>query len=75
VAMKACGRCCPAGMRIGVNGNVPLPRVAVSRSRRARPTVRASGGGGLARGATTVATITSRVSNPHDYVDHVFKKP
>jgi hypothetical protein len=43
------------GHRAGVDGHVPLPRVAVSRPWRASSAIRGSGDGGLARRAITAA--------------------
>jgi hypothetical protein len=59
VATKACERCCPAGTS-RVHSHVPLPRMTVGHPRCVDPAVRTSGGGGLARGATT-ASVTGDV--------------
>jgi hypothetical protein len=44
-----------SGHGTGVHSHVPLPRVAVGRPQCIGPTVRTSGGGGLARRATTTS--------------------
>jgi hypothetical protein len=44
-----------SGHGAGVHSHVPLPQVVVGRPRCVGPAVRTSGGGGLARRATTVA--------------------
>jgi hypothetical protein len=46
-----------SGHRAGVHSHVPLPRVAVGRPRCVGPTVGTSGGGGLARRATTASAV------------------
>jgi lysylphosphatidylglycerol synthetase-like protein (DUF2156 family) len=48
-----------SGYGTRVNGHVPLPRVAISWPRCTRPDVGASGGGGLAKGATMAATVVA----------------
>jgi hypothetical protein len=42
-----------------VHSHVPLPRVAIGRPRCVGPAVRTSGGGGLARRATTASAVVA----------------
>jgi hypothetical protein len=48
-----------SGHGAGVHSHVPLPRVAIGRSRCVGPVIRTSGGGGLAKRATMASTVVA----------------